>query len=157
MRPGDQDDRDLKFFDAAIKEISSHHKVNAKRNYAMGHSNGSRFVCVLMNKRGETFAACATSGGQGGALWRDIRPMPLLAIAGEKDPLVPFAGQKLSIEALAKSYQVDPAKTAKHGLVEVMMGKDGVELATYFHPGGHEWTKEMNSEIITFFKRQTKK
>lgn len=155
--PGELEDRDLKFFDATLKEITSKHKVNAKRIYAMGHSNGSRFVCVLMNKRGETLAACATSGGQGGGLWRDIAPIPLLAIAGEKDPLVPFAGQKLSIEALAKRYEVDPAKTAKHGQVEVMTGKDGVEIATYFHPGGHEWTKEMNTEIVNFFRRQTKK
>jgi hypothetical protein len=37
-----------------------------------------------------------------------------------------------------------------------MTGKDGVEIATYFHPGGHEWTKEMNTEIVNFFRRQTK-
>jgi polyhydroxybutyrate depolymerase len=155
--PGELENRDLKFFDAALKEITSKNKVNTKRIYAMGHSNGSRFVCVLMNKRGETFAACATSGGQGGPLWRDISPIPLLAIAGEKDPLVPFAGQKLSIEALAKSYQVDPAKTVKHGLLETMTGKDGIQVCTYFHPGGHEWTKEMNTEIVGFFKQQEKK
>ncbi len=155
--PGELNDRDVKFFDAMLKEIKEKHKIDDKRIYAMGHSNGSRFVCVLWKMRGETFAAVSTSGGQGGLMLRDAKPLPLLAIAGQKDPLVPFTGQRLSIDMLVRGYQIDKSKSKKEGLLELMLGKDGVELVTMFHPGGHEWTKEMNPEIIKFFKRQVKK
>jgi polyhydroxybutyrate depolymerase len=155
--PGEQQDRDVKFFDALLAKLLQEYPVDKKRIYAMGHSNGSRFVCVLMKMRGETFAAVATSGGQGGGLWRDIKPIPILAMAGEKDPFVPFAGQKLIIETLAKHYQIDANKTKKNGFLSQMHGKNGVEMDTFYHPGGHQWIAEMNSQIVSFFKRQQKK
>ena len=38
---GDQQDRDLKFFDAVLASLKSDYKVDEKRIYATGHSNGN--------------------------------------------------------------------------------------------------------------------
>jgi polyhydroxybutyrate depolymerase len=155
--PGELNDRDIKFFDALLKEVRSKHKIDAKRIYAMGHSNGSRFVCVLWKLRGDTFAAVSTSGGQGGFMLRDAKHLPLLAIAGEKDDLVPFRGQKLSLDALAMWQGMSDAKRVKDGHFETRTNKEGIELVTYFHPGGHEWPRTINAEIAKFFRRHAKK
>jgi polyhydroxybutyrate depolymerase len=155
--PGELNDRDVKFFDVLVKELTSKHQIDRKRIYAMGHSNGSRFVCVLWKMRGDTFAAVSTSGGQGGLMLRDAKHLPVLAIAGEQDRLVKFEGQKLSLDSLARWYGVDRAKSTKDGYWEKMKGQDGTELVTYFHPGGHEWPKDVNAEIVSFFRRQVKK
>ena len=41
---GAQEDRDLKFFDAALASLKKDHKVDPKRIYATGHSNGGVFT-----------------------------------------------------------------------------------------------------------------
>jgi hypothetical protein len=53
-------------------------------------------------------------------------------------------------------YGVDRAKVRKDGFFERMSGKDGVELITYFHPGGHAWPKAVNPEIVQFFRRHSR-
>jgi polyhydroxybutyrate depolymerase len=155
--PGELEDRDIRFFDVMLKELKSKNPVDSKRIFAMGHSNGSRFVCVLWKLRGEALAAVSTSGGQGGLMLRDAKHLPVFAIAGEKDSLVPFAGQKLSLEALAGWYGADQSKATQEGLMEKLTGKDGTELVRYFHPGGHEWPREVSAEIVHFFRRHALK
>jgi polyhydroxybutyrate depolymerase len=58
---GDQDDRDLKFFDAVLASLKQDYRVDAKRIYATGHSNGGGFTYLLLAARGSTFAAFAPS------------------------------------------------------------------------------------------------
>ena len=45
-------------------------------------------------------------------------------------------------------------KTA--GLLRTEPGVGGTELATYIHPGGHEFLVEEIPAIISFFKRHTR-
>src|SRR5262249_44526201 len=44
---GGQGDRDLKFFDAAYSDLTKRFRVDLDRVYAIGHSNGGRFVYLL--------------------------------------------------------------------------------------------------------------
>ena len=44
---GDQGDRDLKFFDAVLATLKKDYKVDEKRIYATGHSNGGGFTYLL--------------------------------------------------------------------------------------------------------------
>lgn len=60
-RSGDHDDRDLKFFDAVLTGLKKEYKVDAKRIYSTGHSNGGAFTYLLALERGELFAAFAPS------------------------------------------------------------------------------------------------
>ena len=49
---GDQNDRDLKFFDAVLATLKKDYKVDEKRIYATGHSNGGGFTYLLWAARG---------------------------------------------------------------------------------------------------------
>ena len=65
MRPqhggcGDeQGDRDLKFVDAILKTLREKYKVDDRRIFATGHSNGGGFTYLLWAARGKELAAIA--------------------------------------------------------------------------------------------------
>lgn len=48
---GDQGDRDLKFFDAVLATLREKYKVDDRRIYSSGHSNGGGFTYLLWAKR----------------------------------------------------------------------------------------------------------
>lgn len=58
--------------------------------YAMGHSNGGAFTYLLWATRGDVLAAVAPSGAAAGRSLPDLKPKPVLHVAGEKDELVRF-------------------------------------------------------------------
>ena len=62
---GDQQDRDFKFFDAVLADLKKDYKVDAKRVYATGHSNGGGFTYLLWSTRGDIFAAMGPSAAAG--------------------------------------------------------------------------------------------
>jgi polyhydroxybutyrate depolymerase len=152
--PGDLQDRDIKFVDATLERITSQHKIDAKRVYAFGHSNGARFVNVLWAARGDKFAALCSAAAQGGNLLQEVKPKSIFMIAGEQDPLVPFKGQMLSVAyAREKLLKTDPAKARIEGYARFETGVNNTELATYLHPGGHEVPAEALPLVIAFFQR----
>jgi len=64
---GELGDRDLKFFDAVLESLRTDWKVDDKRIYSTGHSNGGAFTYLLWITRGDALAAIAPSGaGIGG-------------------------------------------------------------------------------------------
>ena len=42
------------------------------------------------------------------------------------------------------------------GKVRIEKGKDGLELGTYFHPGGHEYPRDGGRMAIDFFRRHAR-
>ena len=58
---GAQEDRDLKFFDAMLADLIKEGRVDERRVYATGHSNGGAFTYLLWAERGDVFAAFAPS------------------------------------------------------------------------------------------------
>lgn len=152
--PGAQDDRDVKFVDALIAQVSKQYPIDAQRIYAVGHSNGARFVNVLWKLRGEKFAAFCSAAAQGGLMVRGAVPRSLFALAGEKDPLVPYAGQVRSIEFVRNQIlKTDASKAATKGYARSEPGINGTELMTYLHPDGHEFSPAAVPLVIEFFKR----
>lgn len=137
---GAENDHDLKFFDAVLASLKKDYKVDGKRIYSTGHSNGGGFTYLLWEARGELFAAFAPSASVGRTLVeknpafaremvrRGITndsaatktnsaaakykfiPKPVLHVAGENDPLVKFQWQKLMIDALRKLNQCGDGK-----------------------------------------------
>ncbi len=69
---GAQGDRDLKFFDAMLASLKKDYKVDAKRIYSTGHSNGGGFTYLLWATRGEHFAAYAPSASAASAIGREL-------------------------------------------------------------------------------------
>ncbi len=155
--PGELDDRDLKFFDVALADLRKKHTIDPDRIYALGHSNGSRFAHVLWNQRGDKLAAICAACGGGGKLISASPPRSLFMIAGEKDQLVPLKGQLFSVELARKLLQTKPDQTTKTGFLTIEPGTGGLELATYIHPGGHEFPTEALPHVVRFFKKHAKK
>lgn len=80
---GAEGDRDLKFFDAMLKSLKADYKVDAKRIYSTGHSNGGGFTYLLWAERGDNFAAFAPSASAASALAASL-PAELVARRGAK-------------------------------------------------------------------------
>ncbi len=154
--PGEVGDRDIKFFDAAFERIQKKYKTDLNRMYVLGHSNGGRFVNVLWNARGDKLAALCSAAGPGGRLIERAAPKPVFIIAGEKDPVVPFQNQQLSIELARKLLKTDQSKAKVNGFERTEPGVNGAELVTYIHSGGHEFPVEALPRVITFFQRHVR-
>ena len=159
--PKDQDDRDLKFFDEMLKTLRADYKVDDKRVYATGHSNGGRFTHLLWAERGDAFAAVAPSGSTAGALTKSFKPKPCLHIAGETDPLVKFVWQKQTMDAVQKLKGCDaegkPWQKDADPTGTLYASKDGTPLVALTHPGGHAFPADGAKRIAAFFKEQVKK
>ena len=149
-RSGDNGDRDLKLVDAIL---AAQKGVDRRRVYAMGHSNGGRFTYVLWAARGGVFAAYGVSGSPAAGLLPRLRPASLFATAGESDPLVPFAGQRRSVDAIAGLDGADLARATTTGYVTLAKGQGDLELGTYFSPAGHAFPADAIAATVALFKR----
>jgi polyhydroxybutyrate depolymerase len=151
--PGDQGDRDVRFVDETLTLLQRELAIDPNRIYAFGHSNGARFVNVLWNQRGETYAAFASAASQGGLLIRDAVPRSLFMLMGEEDDIVPYRTQALSIPIARETLQTDRSQLVIRGPVYSEPGLLGTELAILVHPGGHDVPSETIPLIVEFFER----
>ncbi|MBK8810619.1 MAG: prolyl oligopeptidase family serine peptidase [Acidobacteria bacterium] len=154
--PGELGDRDLKFFDEVLKSLIKDYKVDESRIYAVGHSNGARFVNVLWAERGDKFAAFCSVAAQGGLMIRNAVPRSIWMSIGENDPLVPARGQKLSIPIVQKLLNIDSEKGDTKGEITTYKGISGTELVTEIRDAGHEFPVMSIPKIVEFFKRNVK-
>ena len=172
---GDQNDRDLKFFDAVLATLKKDYKVDEKRIYSTGHSNGGGFTYLLWSERGDVFAAVAPSAAaslNAGTLNRipaqfaelaatvnknakELKPKPVMHIAGEKDGLVKFEWQKQTIDMLLKLNGCGEGKPWG-GNCTIYPSKTGTPVITYIHPGGHSVPGDAQTLIVKFFKEHAK-
>ncbi len=153
-KKGDYEDRDLAFFDAMLGSLKP--KIDPARIYATGHSNGGRMTYLLWAERFKALAAVAPSSSPAFGLLRDLKPLPAFIIAGEKDKVVPFRSQSMSIEGVRRLMNTDPARAKTEGFVRLEPGSNGLELGTYIHPGDHTFPGKAVAPMIAFFKRHTK-
>jgi len=151
---GSDGDRDLKFFDAMLASLQADFKVDAKRIYSTGHSNGGGFTYLLWAERGDKFAAFGPSAAVSKRAARDLKPKPMIHIAGENDPLVKFEWQKLMMEAVRKSNQCgEGASWEGEKGCTLYPSKIGAPVVTFIHPGTHTYATEAPALIVKFFKQ----
>jgi polyhydroxybutyrate depolymerase len=155
--PGDQEDRDLKFFDAMLAALKEKFKIDEKRVYATGHSNGGGFTYLLWASRPDVFAAVAPSAAAGARNLKDAKPCPLLHVAGEKDPLVRFEIQQRAIAAVRTLNGCeDQGKEWDKGCTIYASSKEA-PVVTFIHSGGHNYPAEAPALIVKFFKEHARK
>jgi len=150
---GDQGDRDLKFFDAVLTRLKQDYRVDPRRIYATGHSNGGGFTYLLWLARGDVFAAFAPSSAVAKYVLQ-LRPKPVMHLAGEQDPLVKFAWQELMMEKLRQINGCDPVGTLWDDQCTIYSSASGPPVITFIHPGGHEFQSAAPPLIVKFFKSQ---
>ena len=131
------------------------YKVNEKRLYSTGHSNGGAFTYLLWAARGDVFAAMAPSSAAASTTLSKLKPKPVLHVAGEKDPLVKFEWQQKTMEALRKLNQCGEGKPWEKWCT-VYSSKLDAPVVTYIHPGTHTFAAEAPAVIVKFFKEHAK-
>lgn len=150
-RESDQGDRDLKLFDAMLKWAKETYKVDEKRIYCTGHSNGAGFTYLLWDTRGDVFAAVAPACAVASSL-KNMKPKPALHIGSPDDPLVKFAWQQATIDAIRKLNGCDPQGKPDGERVTVYPSATGTPVETYIYAGGHTPPAEAWPEVVKFFK-----
>ena len=157
---GGEGDRDIKLFDAILADLKKTHPVDDRRIFSMGHSNGAAFSYLLWQARPEILAAI---GSVAGGLRPDNKiatPMPVLHVAGEKDPIVKFVWQKATFAAVRRfnGCSDEGRPWAKEGVLEATLypSAKGAPLVTAIHAGGHEYAKGSSELIARFFKENPK-
>jgi polyhydroxybutyrate depolymerase len=154
--PGMENDRDLKFFDAVLASLKVDYKVDAKRIYATGHSNGGAFTYLLWAKRGEVFAAFGPSASLAHPSYGALSPHPVIHVAGENDPLVKFEWQKAMIESLRRTNDCGEGQSVAKGRT-LYPSKLDAPVMTYIHPGTHAYPSEAPGIIVEFFQQHAKR
>jgi polyhydroxybutyrate depolymerase len=150
---GDQGDRDLKFFDAMLANLEKECKVDTKRIYSTGHSNGGGFTYLLWAARGDKLAAVAPSAAAAARSRELLKPKPALHVAGEKDPLVKYEWQQATMDFIRKLNDCgegQPWKDTKG--CTIYPSQHGTPVVTFIHPGTHTFPKEAPALIVKFFK-----
>ena len=153
--PGDQGDRDLAFFDVMLSSLKAEHRIDARRVYATGHSNGGGFTYLLWAMRGETLAAVAPSASAAGKVRALLTPKPVLHVAGEGDELVKYAWQEAMIAQLLRLNQCgESVPWELNSNVSFYPSPLGCPVLTAIHPGGHQYPQQAPEVIVKFFKSQ---
>jgi polyhydroxybutyrate depolymerase len=152
---GDQGDRDLKFFDAMLASLKADYRVDEKRIYATGHSNGGGFTYLLWAARGDQFAAFGPSAAAAARNLGKLKPKPVLHVAGQDDQLVKFAWQKLTMDALRRLNECGEGKEWGKWCTEYP-SRIGSPVVTFIHPGTHQFPADAPAAIVRFFKEHAK-
>ena len=157
---GGEGDRDIRLFDAILADLKKDRPVDERRIFSMGHSNGAAFSYLLWQARPEVLAAI---GSVAGSLRPDAKissPMPVIHVAGQKDPLVKFAWQEATFAAVRRfnSCSDEGKPWAKEGVLDatIYASAKGAPLVTAIHGGGHEYAKGSTELIVRFFKENPK-
>lgn len=148
---GDQGDRDLKFFDTVFETVKKKYTINEKQVFVMGHSNGGGFTYLLWAERGDRFAALAPSSAPGRDVARST-PKPVFHLAGEKDPIAPFAAQQRTMAAVRTTNGCASTGTLWGRYCTLYPSTKNAPVVTCIHPNGHEFPAAAPALMVRFFK-----
>jgi len=87
--------KDIALFDALVAKLSKEYKVDSKRIYVLGMSNGGYFAHLIGKERSRKIAAVASHSGPLGLQTlfgvNAARKFPVMIIHGDKDGLFPIS------------------------------------------------------------------
>ena len=155
---GDQNDRDLKFFDAVLKTLREKYKVDDSRIYSTGHSNGGGFTYLLWLARGDQLAAFAPCAAVNrGFLKQKPEPKPILHIAGTNDALVKYSWQDLVMKSVRAHNGCTEESREWAPDCTLYPSAKNAPVVTMIHDGAHKYPAEAPALIVKFFKKHSLK
>ena len=155
---GDQNDRDLKFFDAVLKTLREKYKIDNSRLYSTGHSNGGGFTYLLWIARGDQFAAFAPCAAVNrGFLKQKPEPKPILHIAGTNDALVKYSWQELMMKTVRANNGCTEETREWAPDCTLYPSDKNAPVVTMIHDGTHKYPTEAPAMIVKFFKEHSLK
>ena len=131
--------------------LKAQYKVDDRRIYSTGHSNGGGFTYLLWAQRGENFAAFGPSAA-GMARGPTITPRPLIHIAGESDTVVPIAFQTRSMDAARSLNGCESEGKPWAQYCTEYPSKNGTPIVICLQPGGHKYYGKATELVVRFFK-----
>jgi len=156
IAPRVQEDRDVKFFDALLADLKKTNKIDDKRIYTCGMSNGAIFSYVLLSQRGSVFAAAAPVGGFAPPAFNGAPSTPILIIHGKADDLISVRQAERSRDlAVGNNKASDKTKEWEKGYT-LYPGAKGHDVVYREHEGGHTWPAEVTPSIVKFFKQKSR-
>lgn len=145
--------KDVKFVDALLADLKKSYKIDSKQVFAMGHSNGGRFSYLLWAERGDSFKAFSMCGSNSVGFDQMLKPKSAFLIGGKGDSTVPFANQQKTASFLIGLLNAESAPVRSSSDFKSYKGAGNLELATYFHAGGHEYPADAGKMVVDFFRR----
>ena len=153
--PGVDKDRDVHFIDTLLPDLIARYKVDERRIYVTGMSNGALFTFLLLTVRPEKFAAFAPVAGACGFVRTATVPRPVIMINGTQDTLVRFSWAEGTRDILRR------LNGCGENTVEWAPGYHSYQPCTSGQPlifhafdGGHSWPPDATTHIVQFFKEQ---
>jgi len=175
---------DIKFFNEIIEYLDTTYKINKKRIYAVGHSNGGMFCHRLAHENHENLTAFATvDATMPDYIYNKYKTptnLPVLMINGDKDPKIPFDGSedgfsigvRKVLKLMLKNNECDPGSMHLFYYPDLVKDNRRVRRETYYNSlnqsrvelivvenGVHNWfmeDAENNEVIMNFFSRYSK-
>ena len=153
---GAEGDRDLKLFDAVLAHLKESYKVDAKRVFSTGHSNGGGFTYLLWQTRPDVFCAMAPSAAASArmATASAFKPKPAMHIAGTNDALVKYAWQEMAMNRIKQINQCEAEGKPWAKDCTLFPSKVGAPFVAFIHQGTHKFPEEAPTLIAKFFKEQ---
>lgn len=152
--PGQFDDRDLRFVALLLKDLSATYKVDPRRVYATGFSNGAGLTYSLLTTRSDRFAAFApVAGGFNPAIVWMPTPRPILVTHGKRDSVISLGQAEWARSQLLRlndcgAEAIDWAS----GTVSYQSCGTGQPILWALHNGDHEWGSGTTAKIVRFFQ-----
>ena len=153
--PGRDDDRDVAYVDALLVELKKVVRVDERRIYATGMSNGALFCYVLLVERPRLFAGFACVAGAADFVADATLPRPILIIQGRMDTVVSTKAAERTRDLLRKLNGCGAMAWpwAFHYL-SYHPCASGQPVIWRLHNGGHDWPGDATTMIVRFFQEQ---
>lgn len=160
------DVNDIDFIEALIEEVSEMVAIDTNRIYAIGFSAGGGISNLFACHMPDRIAAIVQVAGffhLDGPACPIPRPIPVLAIIGESDPIttqgtkdLPVADQPLPADVEAETWATTnscaPTPQVTQVSEAVILSQYACEaaaVAIYRHPGGHTWPSQLGPDTAT--------
>ena len=153
---GAEGDRDLKLFDATLAYLKEHYKLDARRVFSTGHSNGGGFTYLLWQTRPDVLCAVAPSAAASIRL-KDtpFKPKPCMHLAGTEDTLVKYEWQQMAMTKVKEINQCEGEGQPWAPECTLFPSKVGAPFIAFIKEGGtHQFPDEAPPLIVRFFKEQ---
>lgn len=151
-RPGEVDDRDLKFVDAILARLRTRYPVDNRHIFAAGFSNGAFFTYLLWAERPQIFAAFAPVAGRSDLTGTLTVPKPAVQIGGASDQIVRLADLKRAM-AMARKLDGCSEQGEPCGPGCTRYSSSGnTPVIDWIHPGPHVYPPRATPLIVGFFR-----
>jgi len=141
-KSGDGDDRDLKAIDILLPIVLKEYPDLKNQIYAMGHSNGGRFVYLLWNQRPALFNGFIINAHQGvDLLEQSVPPKSAFICTGSQDKVVNNSNQMKSVAIIKEALLLQSIENKTDQLTVYTDKGKSISLFHYIHAGGHDLPK----------------